>query len=110
MINLLKVLLICAGISSPLLAFETSWYGEEYRGKAMANGQPYVPEHMTCAANRFALGTRLKITYKGRVIWVVVTDRTHKRFSHRIDLSSEAFRRLARLEEGIIRVRVEVER
>lgn len=89
---------------------EASWYGEGYRGKTMANGQPFDPDALTCAAWRWALGTRLKVTEprSGRAVIVEVTDRGPAAWTGCIlDLSSAAFRRLAHPDLGKIRVIIE---
>jgi rare lipoprotein A len=85
-----------------------SWYGEDHRGKAMANGQPFDPDKLTCASWHHPLGTRLKVVHGDRSVLVTVTDRgPNKRLKGRIiDLSRAAFKRLAPLEKGLIRVTV----
>ncbi len=95
--------------------FETqaSWYGDELAGRRMANGQRFDPSKLTCASWDFPLGTKLKISNKNRSVFVTVTDRgPAKRLyqkGRKIDLSEFAFKQLAPLTTGIIRVRVEHE-
>ena len=84
-----------------------SWYGDELRGKLMANGKPFNPDALTCASWNFPLGAKLEVTYKGRSVFVTVTDRgPHKRLNREIDLSRAAFARLADPRLGLIEVRV----
>jgi len=82
-----------------------SWYGDECKGKLMANGKPFDPNAMTCACWNYPFGTKLKVTYKDKSVVVTVTDRgPNKRLKRDIDLSREAFRRLAPLKLGLINV------
>lgn len=94
------------------LALESSWYGDECAGKPMANGKPFDPAAMTCASWDYPLGTKLRVTHNDKSIIVTVTDRgPAKRLyakGRKLDLSREAFRRLAPLRLGLIEVSVEV--
>ena len=98
--------LICPG----LLGATASWYGEEHRGKLMANGKRFDPDKLTCASWFHTLGSRLTVIRGGRKVSVVVTDRgPNLRFvaqGRTIDLSAAAFRRLARPELGLVDVRI----
>lgn len=93
-----------------------SWYGEEHRGKLMANGRRFDPGALTCACWGYPFGTRLmvrRVDGRGRAVGpgvvVVVTDRgPARRLGRVVDLSAGAFRRLAGLEVGLVRVRVRV--
>lgn len=88
-----------------------SWYGEGYRGKTMANGQPFDPEAMTCAAWRWPLGSLLRVTHlvSGRHVIVELTDRGPAAWTGcLVDLSARAFRRLENPSVGRIGVRVDV--
>lgn len=86
-----------------------SWYGEGYRGKAMANGQPFDPDAMTCASWDWDLGTMLRVTHpaSGRFVIVEVTDRGPAKWTGcLIDLSGRAFRRLEDPSVGKIAVEI----
>ncbi|MCC7375701.1 MAG: hypothetical protein IT581_13670 [Verrucomicrobiales bacterium] len=93
---------------------EASWYGEDHRGKPMANGKPFVPEDLTCASWFYPLGTRLDVRRVGsrRCVTVTVTDRGPARRLVRrgraIDLSAAAFHRLADLDRGLVRVSIRI--
>jgi rare lipoprotein A (peptidoglycan hydrolase) len=80
-----------------------SWYYAP--GKLMANGSVFFNGY-TCAANRYPLGAVLMIEYRGKTIHVKVTDRTARKYGHRIDLTRFAFSQLAPLSKGIIKVNV----
>ena len=93
-----------------------SWYSIDslkqegtyaYSKGVMANGEKYQDEALTCAANLYPLGSWLKVEAGQVSVVVQVTDRIGQRFAHsRIDLSKRAFRMLAPLRIGILRVKV----
>lgn len=86
-----------------------SWYGEAYRGRTMANGQPFDPDAITCAARDWPLRTVLRVrgVDSGALVIVIVTDvGPARRTGCVVDLSRAAFARIAPLERG--RVAVEV--
>lgn len=105
---------------SPCYALQASWYdmaslkkeGTYKRtGGIMANNKRFDENAMTCASRHHKLGTRLRITHikTGKSIIVKVTDRIAKRFKHkRIDLTKAAFKKLAKLDKGIIKIKCEV--
>jgi rare lipoprotein A len=88
----------------------SSWYGAECEGKLMANGKPFNPAAMTCASWDYPFGTQLRIVHNARSIKVTVTDRGPAkrlyRKGRRLDLSRAAFKQLAPLDKGLIRVRI----
>lgn len=84
-----------------------TWYGKEFHGQKMANGDRFDQWDMTtAAANRWPLGTRLEVTYGSRDVQVTVTDRGN--FHHMLDLSRGAFRALTDGNESIGVIEVEV--
>jgi len=89
-----------------------SWYGGgEKLNEFMANGQKFDPEALTCAAWGYPFGTKLLVTswVNGKSIIVVATDRgpSKTKYPNRIiDLTKEAFSRIADLDVGIIPVTV----
>lgn len=87
-----------------------SWYGDELKGRPMANGQPFDPNRLTCASWFYDFGTRLHVQHEDRAVVVLVTDRGPAaklvRQGRIIDLSRAAFARLAPLGKGVIRVRI----
>ena len=105
--SVLLVLLLSAFTAS---AGQASWYGEDHRGKLMANGRPFDPSKLTCASWFYPFGTRLTVTHKGKSVSVVCTDRgPNKRLVRKgrtIDLSEAAFARLADRRLGLIKVTV----
>lgn len=112
-----------AAPAAPALSGIASWYGEENRGKPMANGQPFDPDKLTAASWFYPLGTRVQVSLKTdprvlnapppRTVWVTITDRgPHHRLVRAgriIDLSHAVFRRLADPDVGLIEVIVHPE-
>lgn len=89
---------------------KATFYGAEFHGKAMANGQPFNMHDPTITAcNAYPLGTRLKVTNRnGFSIEVKVTDTGGFSYPLVVDLSQAAFRLLAGPNDSLIDVTVEV--
>ena len=92
-----------------------SWYGEEHRGKLMANGARFDPDKLTAASWFFPLGSKVLVTLNSplqpsQTVVVAITDRgpapRFVRAGRIIDLSHAAFRQLAPTEQGLAEVKV----
>ena len=89
---------------------EGTW--QRYGGK-MANGEVFDDNKFTCASWDYHFGNLLRVSNRqnGRVVYVKVTDRGPAKRLYKkgriIDLSKGAFRQIASLKSGIIRVQVE---
>ena len=92
-----------------------SWYGEEQRGKLMANGRRFNPDKFTAASWFYPLGARVRVTLTSpagppRSVIVTITDRGPAREFVRdgriIDLSHAPFRQLAPPYLGLVSVAV----
>jgi rare lipoprotein A len=109
-LTILLLSLSCALAGQSGLA---SWYGEEHRGKLMANGQRFDPERFTAASWDHPMGAKLRVsTPNGFSVVVEVTDRgPHKRLVRKekriIDLSVAAFKELAGPELGLVQIKIE---
>ena len=98
----------------PLLEGYATWYGEQYLGRPMRNGDTYTGNDMTCAVRGdlypFFAGRTLRVCAPWRCIEVVVTDSgsasEFEKFHIAVDLSVYAFQQLAPLDVGIVRVSV----
>ena len=102
------------------LQLQASWYSTESLKKegtyktskgVMANGKLFSDKELVCASWDFPLNTYLLISNPAtnKTVIVLVSDRTNRRFKgKRIDLSKEAFRRIAPLKSGLCKVLVEV--
>src|SRR5579883_2656491 len=102
------------------MAGHASWYGEEHRGKLMANGRPFDPRKMTAASWFYPLGTRVRVTLRDpalnagrggkRAVVVTITDRGPAlnlvREGRIIDLGQAAFEQLAPAGQGLIPIQV----
>ena len=72
------------GAGRPTVA---SWYGEDHRGRLMANGKPFDPDKLTAASWFYPLGTKVRVTLKSpvqvssvpRSVLVTITDRSPAR-------------------------------
>ena len=104
------LLIAAAALVLPSQHGLASWYGEDYRGKPMANGRPFDPDALTCASWFFPLGTVVEVTHGNRAVIVTVTDRgPHRRLvaaGRLIDLSQRAFHELAPLQRGLAAVKI----
>lgn len=91
-----------------------SWYGESHRGRLMANGKKFDPDKLTAASWFYPLGSRVRVTTRSgsqtRSVTVTITDRGPAndlvRDGRIIDLTHEAFKKLASPDLGLIPIRV----
>ncbi len=93
-----------------------SWYGEEHRGRMMANGRRFNPDSLTAASWFYPLGTKVRVTLRSekrasRSVLVTITDRGPSKDlvqdGRIIDLTHAAFKRLGRPAQGLVAVKVE---
>lgn len=84
----------------------TSWYHE---GCCVAwRGAKFHPDGLTAAHRTLPFGTKLRVTYQGRSVEVVVTDRGPAKWTHReLDLSRGAARKIGMLDVGVANVSVD---
>jgi rare lipoprotein A len=84
-----------------------SWYGDDFKGKTMANGESYDPQQFTCAADGFPFGTMLEVSDldSGKLVVARVTDRPGKNV---VDLTPQAFKVLSPEQAGRLRGKVTV--
>ena len=94
-----------------------SWYGEEHRGKLMANGKRFNPDKFTAASWYYPLGAKVRVTVKtpaapARSVVVTITDRgpakEYVRDGRIIDLSHAPFKQLAPPCLGLVTVVVQL--
>ena len=87
-----------------------TWYGADFQGRHMRNGERYdLNDATTTAANIFPLGTWLRVTNldNGASVEVRVTDTGAFRYPIVVDLSWAAFKKLAHPDRGVIEVLVQ---
>ena len=87
---------------------KVSWYGERYRGKSMANGNPFNPDALTVAHRSLPFGTKVRFQHGPNVVVATVTDRGPFVAGREFDLSKAAFAALAQVEAGLISPKWEV--
>ena len=91
-----------------------SYYGPGFHGEETASGEIFDQRRMTAAHRTLPLGSVVRVTNleNGRAVVLRVTDRGPYGKNYRkgtiIDVSKGAARRLDFLEDGLVRVRVEV--
>ena len=80
-----------------------SWYGKDFHGKPMANGDIYDMYAATIAHKEMPLGTRveLKNASTGEMVKAVVTDRGPYVEGRDVDLSYGLAQKLSLLEKGV---------
>jgi rare lipoprotein A len=95
---------------------EASWYSEEDPGikKHTANNEVFDDSSLTAAMWEVPFNQKVKVTNltNGKSVIVRVNDRgPHKRFvasGRIIDLTKEAFAKIASLDEGLIRIELQI--
>ncbi|MBR6422760.1 SPOR domain-containing protein [bacterium] len=87
--------------------YYVTFYGDEYNGKNMANGEPFSNDAMTCAAKGFPFGTMLEVQSldTGKKVEVTVIDRPGKEV---VDLTKKAFDEIDNAAKGKIRAKIKV--
>ncbi len=86
---------------------KASYYWED---QPTASGERFNPEAMTAAHKTLRLGTRIKVTNpkNGKTVVVRINDRGPYIAGRCLDLSRGAFRKIANLNSGVVRVVYEV--
>ena len=89
---------------------KASHYGGKHSGRKTASGKIFDKNALTCAHNKYPFGTKLKVTNpkNGKSVIVIVTDRGgFNKLGRIIDLSEGAFKQIASLKSGVIKVKIE---
>lgn len=86
-----------------------SWYGPGYHGKRTSSGERYDMDALTAAHERYAFGTRVRVTLlsTGRSVEVRINDRLPRR-DRVIDLSRAAARAIGLIGPGTGKVHTQV--
>lgn len=87
-----------------------SWYGEDFDGKPMKNGEPFDMYAMTVAHKTLPMGTRVLVQNlcDRREVVAIVTDRGPFVRGRDFDLSKGVAQKLGVAEEGVAAVMVTV--
>jgi rare lipoprotein A len=86
-----------------------TYYSGQHHGRKTASGEIYNMHALTCAADsKFKFGDLLEITNltNGKSVVVRVNDRGGAIKNNKIDLSLAAFKTIAKLSVGIIKVNI----
>lgn len=88
---------------------KASWYGERFRGRSTASGEPFNPDDLTAAHKTLPFGTRVRVVVPktGRSVVVRINDRGPFIKGRVIDLSRAAAERVGIKRLGVARVWVE---
>lgn len=102
--------LIALLLSTPAIANYATWYGNQFNGRLTASGERFNQHAMTCASNRYKLGTHLKVTNtaNGKSVVCRVNDRGKLGKGVVVDLSKGVFAKIAPLSQGKVKVEVNV--
>jgi rare lipoprotein A len=91
---------------------EASYYADRFAGQTTANGETFDPSDMTAAHPSLPFDTRVRVTrVEGdveRSVVVRINDRGPYADDRIIDLSEAAAKELGMIEEGTVKVEVEV--
>ena len=90
------------------IIFIATFYGGIFHGRLTASGEKFDKNKFTCASNYYKIGTMLEVTNiaNGKSVVVKVNDRGGFK-GMKLDLSEGAFKRIANLKQGVIKVKVE---
>ncbi|GGG46800.1 RplA family protein [Epilithonimonas arachidiradicis] len=87
-----------------------SYYANKFDGKKTASGETYRHSKMTGAHKSLSFGTRVEIVNveKNKSVIITVNDRGPLKPSREFDISQGAFRRIANLNDGIVKVKYRI--
>lgn len=88
----------------------SSWYGEEFAGRKMANGKIFNPSERTVAHPNLPFGTQIRVTNlaNGKTSEGEVTDRGPYIKPRGLDVSRKMAKDLGFVDAGIAQVKIEV--
>lgn len=89
---------------------KASYYALKFQSQKTASGELYDKAKKTAAHRKLPFGTKIRVTNtkNKKSVIVKINDRGPYVKGRIIDLSRSAFSRIARLEAGIINVKIEV--
>ena len=87
-----------------------SYYSSNLQGSATASGERFNNNALTAAHRKLPFGTKIRVTNvnNGKSVIVRVNDRGPYTKGRVIDLSKEAFSKIASISAGVTRVKLEV--
>ncbi|MFV0531332.1 MAG: septal ring lytic transglycosylase RlpA family protein [Flavobacteriales bacterium] len=89
---------------------KASWYGPGFHGRLTANGERYNMNGVSAAHKTLRFGTKVKITNvaNGKSIIVRINDRGPYITGRQFDLSKGAFKKIASVSKGVIKIKYEI--
>ncbi len=89
---------------------KASWYGPGFHGRLTANGERYNMNGISAAHKTLKFGTKVRITNleNGKSIVVRVNDRGPYIKGRQFDLSKGAFKKIASVDTGVIKIKYEI--
>lgn len=87
-----------------------SYYGKKFHKKRTANGEIFNMYKVSAAHKSYPLGTKVRVTnlQNGKSLKLVINDRGPFVSGRIIDLSYKAARKLGFVNQGIVKVRIDV--
>lgn len=118
-VSVLSVLCSAPLVGQEIKKGKVSYYGKKFHGRKTANGEIFDKNKLTAASPlkpgtnipEFAFGTRLKVTNleNGKSTVVIINDTgSFGKLGRKLDLSERAFKDIAELKKGVIKVKIEV--
>ena len=97
-------------VSTNVKTGKASWYGPGFHGKLTANGERYDMNGISAAHKTLKFGTKVKITNvaNGKSIVVKINDRGPYIAGRQFDLSKGAFKKIASINTGVIKIKYEI--
>ena len=110
MIVSLTIILLFSGFAYSNEVGNASWYGDAFHGRKTASGETFNMYDYTAAHMEYEFGTKVKVTNleNDKSVIVRINDRGPYVSNRLIDLSKKAFADIGSLDEGLIRVKIEV--
>lgn len=87
-----------------------SYYANKFDGKKTASGETYRHSKMTGANKTLAFGTKVEIVNieNSKSVIITVNDRGPLKPSREFDLSQDAFKKIGKLNDGILKIKYRV--
>lgn len=109
---IILLVISCSSVESKNENFsgKASWYGSEFEGSATASGETFSSNKLTAAHRSLPFGSIIEVTNikNDKKVKVKINDRGPFTKGRILDLSEEAFSKIANINEGVIDVRVRV--
>ncbi|KFC23991.1 hypothetical protein IO90_01380 [Chryseobacterium sp. FH1] len=96
--------------SSGYRTTNVSYYANKFNGNRTASGETYRHSKMTGAHKSLSFGTRVEIINieNDKSVIITVNDRGPLKPSREFDLSQGAFKKIGKLNDGIIKVKYKI--